>query len=261
MIEEERRAELRLFLKERRARVSPTDVGIPTTSRRRVRGLRREEVASLAGIGVSWYTELENGNAQGVSETTVLAVAKALRLSDSELHYLLHLTGRSEVLEESSPPGPLTLAAMHAMRFPAYLITSLWEVLDCNEIFCRIWNIDRRELPFNAIGRLFMHPQARKMHATYFEENITPVIGMFRSSQGRQLNSIALQQLRDQLMEDEIVRKIWHSFDILSPLIPNACTIESPLGTFRYEALTLPIPGFLHGIVVQVPDAQSEKLL
>ena len=80
MSEQERLSELRRFLKARRERVTPADVGLPSTGRRRVRGLRREEVASLAGIGVSWYTALENGEALGVSEDTLVAVADALRL-------------------------------------------------------------------------------------------------------------------------------------------------------------------------------------
>jgi hypothetical protein len=68
MSERERRSELSRFLKDRRARIGPADVGLPSTPRRRVRGLRREEVALLAGIGVSWYTALENGDALGVDE-------------------------------------------------------------------------------------------------------------------------------------------------------------------------------------------------
>ena len=102
MSDDERLSELRRFLKDRRARINAADVGIPSSGRRRVRGLRREEVASLAGIGVSWYTALENGDAKGVSEATLLAVADALRLSDSERRYLLALSGRSAGEEHPS---------------------------------------------------------------------------------------------------------------------------------------------------------------
>src|SRR5271166_5345655 len=84
MSEERRDSELSRFLKERRSRLHPVDVGLPATGRRRVAGLRREEVAALAGIGVSWYTSLENGDAAGVSEATLKTVAEALRLSESE---------------------------------------------------------------------------------------------------------------------------------------------------------------------------------
>jgi transcriptional regulator with XRE-family HTH domain len=80
----------------------PADVGLALTPRRRVRGLRREEVAALAGIGISWYTALENGDAEGVSETTLRAVAEALRLTESERDYLLELAAQSDDLREGS---------------------------------------------------------------------------------------------------------------------------------------------------------------
>ena len=93
MNDQEQRLELRRFLQDRRSRITPDDVGITPFGRRRVPGLRREEVAALAGIGISWYTALEAGDANGVSEQTVLSVANALRLSTSERNYLLTLTG------------------------------------------------------------------------------------------------------------------------------------------------------------------------
>ena len=123
MIETERREELRRFLKDRRARVRPAEAGLPATPRRRVAGLRREEVAALAGIGVSWYTALENGDAHGFSDETVLAVAEALRLSESERQYLLALTGHAE-RREPVAPNPLVVDTLAAIAFPAYIVTS-----------------------------------------------------------------------------------------------------------------------------------------
>jgi transcriptional regulator with XRE-family HTH domain len=269
MSEEQRRTALRLFLKERRARVQPADVGIPPTARRRVRGLRREEVAALAGIGVSWYTALENGDAEGVSQATLLAVSQALRLSESEQHYLLALGGSHDLDQPIHAPGPpgkdglpstLALATLHALTIPAYLITPTWNILHCNDAFCRVWDIERSELPLNAIERLFLHPKSRKMHGAHFEQNITPVIAMLRSSHGRQLDEQALVDVRDKLLEDEVTHRIWQNFGILSPLLTNECTIESPIGIFRYEAMTLPIPGYSHGLVVQVPNEVSMAL-
>ena len=86
---DDRVEQLRRFLRERRARIKPADVGLPATARRRVTGLRREEVAALAGIGLTWYTALEQGDAGGVSEAALYAVADALRLSAPERQHLL----------------------------------------------------------------------------------------------------------------------------------------------------------------------------
>lgn len=79
-----RRDELRDFLRTRRARLSPSDVGLPNAGRRRTPGLRREEVAVLAGVGVSWYTWLEQGRDIKVSEQVLDAISRALRLEEHE---------------------------------------------------------------------------------------------------------------------------------------------------------------------------------
>jgi transcriptional regulator with XRE-family HTH domain len=261
MSEPERLLELGRFLKDRRARVSPVDAGLPPGARRRVRGLRREEVASLAGIGLSWYTALENGDAKGVSEATLLSVARALRLSESERDYVLDLINRSEIAEPSGVPDRLVVATVKAILFPAYVITATWDVLDCNEAFRRVWAVEERELPFNAIERLFLDPAARKLHGENFAANFTPVIAMLRSAHGRRPYWNALQRLRDRLIADDAIRAIWDGYEISSPLLSNRCVLDTPLGIFRYETLTLPISGTSQAIVVQVPDASSAARL
>ncbi|MDQ1137156.1 transcriptional regulator with XRE-family HTH domain [Microbacterium sp. SORGH_AS 1204] len=85
------RAEFAGFLRSRRARLRPADVGLPDGSRRRVAGLRREEVAQLAGVGLTWYTWLEQGRPIAASAQVVAAIARALRLSDDERDHLFAL--------------------------------------------------------------------------------------------------------------------------------------------------------------------------
>ncbi|MCT1615612.1 helix-turn-helix domain-containing protein [Kocuria marina] len=85
------REDIRDFLATRRAKLSPAEVGLPTSARRRVPGLRREEVAVLAGVSTEWYTKLEKGHIAGVSGEVLDAVADALRLDDDERTYLLDL--------------------------------------------------------------------------------------------------------------------------------------------------------------------------
>jgi transcriptional regulator with XRE-family HTH domain len=259
MDDREQRDELRRFLKDRRARVRPADVGLAETGRRRVRGLRREEVAGLAGIGVSWYTALENGEATGVSEATILAVCGALRLSDSESAYLLALAGRPET-EALSRPNSLLSELLGAIAFPAYIIIATWEIVECNRAFRRVWAIGDDEPPFNAVERLFLDLRARPMHARHFVTNIAPVVAMLRSGLARRPNLTALGALRDRLLADTEIRSAWDAFEISGPFTPNTCTIESPIGTFRYDALTLS-PGDNSGIVVQVPDRASQERL
>src|SRR5690348_13452888 len=85
------RSEIRDFLISRRAKLAPERIGLPTGRRRRVPGLRREEVAVLAGVSTDWYTRLEKGHIGGVSEDVLDAVARALRLDDDERSYLFDL--------------------------------------------------------------------------------------------------------------------------------------------------------------------------
>ncbi|WP_246059441.1 helix-turn-helix transcriptional regulator [Herbidospora galbida] len=85
------RAQIRDFLATRRAKLTPEQVGLPTSSRRRVPGLRREEVAVLAGVSTEWYVRLEKGHISGVSEEVLDAVAQALRLDQDERTYLFDL--------------------------------------------------------------------------------------------------------------------------------------------------------------------------
>jgi transcriptional regulator with XRE-family HTH domain len=88
---DENREDIREFLATRRARLTPAEVGLPAGSRRRVPGLRREEVAVLAGVSTEWYTRLEKGHIAGVSEEVLDAVAAALRLDEAEHIYLFDL--------------------------------------------------------------------------------------------------------------------------------------------------------------------------
>lgn len=96
------RDEIRDFLASRRARITPAQAGLPTSTRRRVAGLRREEVAVLAGVSTEWYTRLEKGHIGGVSEDVLDAVARALRLDDDERTYLFDLA-RSSRHESRTP--------------------------------------------------------------------------------------------------------------------------------------------------------------
>ncbi|WP_385624124.1 MULTISPECIES: helix-turn-helix domain-containing protein [unclassified Streptomyces] len=100
---EERRRELAAFLRSRRERITPREAGLPSKGRRRTPGLRREELALLAGMSATWYTYLEQGRDIRPSDQILDALAGALRLDAHELDHLLKLAGRSLAAEE---PGP-----------------------------------------------------------------------------------------------------------------------------------------------------------
>lgn len=98
----EPREDIRQFLVTRRARLTPEQVGLPATGRRRVPGLRREEVAVLAGVSTEWYVRLEKGHIGGVSDDVLDAVARALELDDAERTYLFELAHRARSSRRAS---------------------------------------------------------------------------------------------------------------------------------------------------------------
>src|SRR5580698_5299443 len=134
---ERRREELADFLRKRRAAIMPEEVGLPGGGRRRTPGLRREEVAQLAGVGATWYTWLEQGRDVRASLDVFEAISRALRLTTAERIHLI-LLGRGE---EASPcPGPVERVSPTVKRLigglgptAAYLIGRRWDYLAWNE--------------------------------------------------------------------------------------------------------------------------------
>ncbi|MEV5880647.1 helix-turn-helix transcriptional regulator [Streptomyces sp. NPDC052101] len=131
-------AELAAFLKSRRDRVRPADVGLPTGPRRRVPGLRREEVAQLAGLSADYYTELERGRGAQPSAQVLAALARALRLGGDERDHLFHLADRPLPPAAHGPAAlvqPALLGLLDRLTTtPAQVITDLHEPLVQNPL-------------------------------------------------------------------------------------------------------------------------------
>src|SRR3954453_15066698 len=138
------RSEFGDFLRSRRAKLNPKSVGLPDGRRRRAAGLRREEVAELAGIGVDWYIRLEQGRAVNPSVTTIDALARALRLSKVEHAHLPALASganRRAFTLETVPPARGTL--VEALNQPAYIPGRRWDLLAWNKVRADIFGFDR----------------------------------------------------------------------------------------------------------------------
>jgi transcriptional regulator with XRE-family HTH domain len=126
------------FLRSRRERLSPNAIGLATLRRRRTPGLRREEVAERAGIGVDWYIRLEQGRADGPSATTVDALARALCLAPAErahLRALAHLPSRRPYVREAVPDTIRRI--VESLTQPAYVTGARWDVLVWNRAAAR----------------------------------------------------------------------------------------------------------------------------
>ena len=165
--------ELGAFLRTRRDRIRPTEVGLPQGPRRRVPGLRREEVAQLAGLSVDYYTELERGSAKnGVqpSTQTLAALARALRLNGDERDHLFHLAERPIPPSAHGPSAhvqPALLGLMDRLsNTPARVITDLHETLVENDLAQILLGTSpaQRGPAASLVYRWFTDPQARGIY-------------------------------------------------------------------------------------------------
>ncbi|HJQ43001.1 MAG TPA: helix-turn-helix transcriptional regulator [Jatrophihabitantaceae bacterium] len=137
-----RRDELAAFLRSRRERVTPADVGLPPGERRRTPGLRREEVAQLAGVGVTWYTWLEQGRPINASVQVLDAIARVLSLGPAErwhLYRLAEVPGLPTPVSSATVP-PDVLAVLDALEpSPACIYNGKYDLLACNESYAALF--------------------------------------------------------------------------------------------------------------------------
>ncbi len=136
-----RRDDLAEFLRSRRAAVDPADVGLPVIGRRRSPGLRREEVAMLAGVSVSWYTWLEQGRPIKVSRQVLDALARTLRLDNAEhAHLLVLATDEGSVAPAALDIPDAIIRMLEALEpSPAYVLGPRWEFLAWNRSQARLY--------------------------------------------------------------------------------------------------------------------------
>jgi transcriptional regulator with XRE-family HTH domain len=162
--------ELAAFLRSRRDRVRPADVGLPTGPRRRVPGLRREEVAQLAGLSADYYTELERGAGVQPSAQVLAALARALRLGGDERDHLFHLADRPVPSAAHGPNAhaqPALLGLLDRLSTtPAQIITDLHETLVQNELAAALVGRapERRGPEASFVHRWFTDPASRALY-------------------------------------------------------------------------------------------------
>ncbi len=238
--EERRREELADFLRKRRALLQPEDVGLPSGGRRRTPGLRREEVAHLAGVGATWYTWLEQGREVRASLDVLEAIARALRLSQAERTHLV-LLGRGEVpppckTDEKVPPTVRRL--IHNLGAnPAYVLGRRWDYLAWNPATCALFgNLD--DVPRGARNHMWMHfmDPARRDMLPDWSQSARLMAAKFRADHARHIGDPSFEDLVAKLRKSSPeFCKLWGKHEVAQSGSGRK-TIHHPVaGTLVFE--------------------------
>jgi transcriptional regulator with XRE-family HTH domain len=198
----DRNNELGDFLRARRERLTPDAVGLPEGQRRRTPGLRRQELAELAGIGVDWYIRLEQGRAVSPSAATVDALARALRLNKSEHAHLRELArgaDRRPFARETVPPTLQRI--VEGLSSPAYITGRRWDVLAWNRAADDILGFERlAEEDRNILVLVLTKPAARKLFGDGWVEEAQRIVAQFRASHDLWAGDPAFEALLERLI-------------------------------------------------------------
>ncbi|WP_329545782.1 helix-turn-helix transcriptional regulator [Streptomyces sp. NBC_01356] len=209
----DRRQELAAFLRSRRERVTPDEVGLPGTGRRRTPGLRREELALLAGISATWYTYLEQGREIRASEQVFESLASVLRLDRHERGHLLQLAGHAPPAEaEASEPLTPEVAAVPLLLqpHPAYIIDGNYDVLSHNQAADQLFPnlITEDDSPANFVRWVFLEPVARDVLVDW-EPEARGLLARLRTLAGRHPTDPRYTRLIEELHEGSPQARAW----------------------------------------------------
>ena len=264
---EARRRQSGEFLRSRRARLNPSDVGLPHGFRRRTPGLRREEVALLAGVGSTWYTWLEQGRDVRPSIEVLSALADALRLDTSERRHLFVLNDRPPPEPRSSGPERVAEPVLRMLESlthqPAYVLGRRWDVL--------AWN-RAAELLFGDYGKLegdernIMHIVfANKAHRKLlidWHEVASIVLAMFRADSARYAGDSEFERLITGLKRvSPEFRELWTRQDVLRSLSSHKRIRHPVAGRMTFEYTSLLVTGHADmKLVVYTPLAKDNTI-
>ena len=239
------------FLRTRRSRVRPASVGIPTDSRRRVEGLRREEVAHLSGVSVDYYVRLEQGRATQPSEQVLDALARVLGLDETERGHL-HRLARQRRRRAKAPASRVRPELLRVLDLvadaPALIMNHRLDVLAGNRLAGLLFG---RPLPgLNTARHIFLEEAERGLYADW--ENCTlDAVGHLRLAAGKYPDDPRLASLIGELaMGSERFRRLWARADVCAR-------------THGRKAYQHPLVGLLelHQENFAMPDASGMELL
>lgn len=213
------REELGNFVRSVRERLRPIDIGLPAGVRRRTPGLRREEVAQLAGVSVTWFTWLEQGRDMAVSPQALARLAMALRLRRAERAYMFELAAKrdpDQIGSEADHVPASMLTCVEVISSPAYILGRTWTARGWNTHAERLfvgW-LDGQE-DKNLLRYIFLHPMACSLISDY-DNRARRVVAEFRADVSAHISDPPVVQLVAELTtRSELFRRYWHERVVL----------------------------------------------
>lgn len=242
-----KRKELGDFLQALRQRGTPEEFGFPAGQRRRTKGLRREEVAQLAGISATWYTWIEQGRQVNVSADVLDRLAGTLKLSRSERAYLFDMADRrdphgSEAESDDAPPH-LT-AMLTSIAIPAYILGRTWDLLAWNLPAAALFAGWLDQWPAtgprpNLLRFVFQHQEARQFVADW-DLRARRLVAEFRADCRSRLEEPAIQRLIGDLAQaSPEFERFWKQHDVLERQGGQRTFNHPHLGVVSYHQVTL----------------------
>jgi transcriptional regulator with XRE-family HTH domain len=270
------RAEIREFLASRRARISPEQAGLPAYGgNRRVTGLRREEVALLAGVSIDYYVRLERGNLTGASDAVLEGLSRALQLDDAERAHLFDLARATEPVPARHKPSPATVPASIQLvldaisEAPAWVRNARHDILAANRmaraLYAPVLADPRR--PANNARFAYLDPAAHDFYQDW-DRTADDLAAMLRSEAGRNPHDKKLIELIGELStRSEHFRTRWAAHNVRFHRTGIKKLRHPAVGNLdlTFEAMEFPAHPGLTLLVYAAPDgtptADSLRLL
>ena len=266
-----RRRELAAFLRSRRERITPEEVGMPPAPRRRTPGLRREEVATLAGVGVTWYTWLEQGRPINASSQVLDAIARTLKLDAVERAHLFRLADvpGSDTRGPCSPGCPLPAEVQDVLdaftAVPAHVVNERFDLLAWNDMYARIYPrvtsapvSERNTLLATLTGPACCNPVGSA------DTVCKRMIGQLRAAYGRHVGDPAWTHfIRGLEAASPAFAKAWAGHDVAEPMTKVASFRHPGVGTVRVTttSFAVSVPPGARMVVYTAADEPSRIAL
>ncbi|MFC4112694.1 helix-turn-helix transcriptional regulator [Nonomuraea zeae] len=261
-VAEARRADLSAFLRTRRERITPEMVELAPGLRRRTPGLRREEVAQLAGVGVTWYTWLEQGRPINASTQVLDAIARTLRLDSAERQHLYRLAGHVQVPldADTGQVTPEMRAILDRLGdMPACVSNSRYDILAWNPVYALLFPelVGAPEGERNSLWHVCTdpHPTARLLDR---EQDLARAVAIFRGAYARHADDPCWQDFVRRLSRESAeFAQLWARQDVADPGPRTKSYQHVEMGVLRFSSTSLMAAPEIRLIVYTPADDQT----